>query len=130
MAERYGAITSSLSLAALQSVRRNAADAAFEAFTPAVFGTAEADRIESGDSPYNVVATDEVIFCDTDGGAIIVNFPAGAAGRRLKVANCGSNGNAVTLNANGAETIHDEASQTLYDGEVLDLNFDTTEGWW
>lgn len=87
-------------------------------------------RVTSAGSPYAVLATDEVILADTDGGAIVVNLPAGVDGKHYKVVNCGGAGNDVTLNANGAETVRGLAAQTLHDGEVLDMHFETTEGWW
>jgi len=87
-------------------------------------------RLVVGDSPYTVLATDEVIYADTDGGALTVNLPAGVDGAHYVVINCGSAANTVTLNPNGAEKICGEVSQTLYDGEVLDIHFETTDGWY
>ena len=87
-------------------------------------------RLTVAASPYTVLATDAVIFADTDGGAIVVNLPAGIDGTYYKIVNCGTSSHDVTLNANGAETIAGDAAQTLYDGEVLDLHFEPTEGWY
>jgi len=81
-------------------------------------------------SPYNVLVADEVIFVDTDGGAITVNLPAGAEGAHYKIINCGTSGNNVTVDGNGAETVYGLATQTLNDGDVLDIHYNATEGWW
>ena len=81
-------------------------------------------------SPYNVLAADHVIFVDTDGGAITVNLPAGIEGTNYRVINSGTSGNAVVLTPNGAEQLFKDAAATnLYDGEVADIVYNTTEGW-
>jgi hypothetical protein len=82
-------------------------------------------------SPYTILDTDEVVDLDTDGGAITANLPAGVDGTHYKVSNCGSSGNNVTLTPNGAETLFGSASATiLYDGEIADIHFKTSKGWW
>lgn len=81
-------------------------------------------------SPYNVLVTDNVVFVDTDGGAITVNLPAGVEGTHYKIINCGSSTNNVTIDGNGAETVYGGATKTLADGEVVALNYNATEGWW
>jgi len=91
---------------------------------------ANTTRITDADSAYAVLATDEVIFCDTDGGAIIANLPAGIEGTHYKLINAGSSGNDLTLNGNGAETIWGDLAFTLIDGDVIDLHYNATEGWW
>lgn len=93
-------------------------------------GTTNTVRITNADTPYTALATDEVIFADTDGGAITVNFPAGVEGKHYKVANCGSSGNDVTVDGNAAETVYGAATQTLSDGEVIEVHFNATENWW
>jgi hypothetical protein len=90
----------------------------------------DATRITDGDSPYTVELGDVNLFCDTDGGAITVNLAVGTLGRFVRIINCGSSGNAVTVTPNGAETIRGLASVTLNDGDVLILCYETTEGWW
>lgn len=84
-------------------------------------------------SPYAVLATDEVIVVDTDGGAITVNLPAGVDGTHYKIVNVGSAGNAVTVDPNGTEQLYGGGAGvafTLYDGENIDIHYESTEGWW
>lgn len=87
-------------------------------------------RLVSTDSPYTVLSTDEVIFCDTDAGAITVNLPAGLSGVHYKVINCGSSGNSVTVDGNSTETVSGSLTQGVNDGENIDLHYDSTEGWY
>lgn len=87
-------------------------------------------RILVGDSPYDALAADQVIFCQTDGGAITVNLPAGIEGTNYKIINCGSSGNDVTIDGDAAETVIGDLTQTLADGEVLELHYNAIEGWW
>jgi hypothetical protein len=88
-------------------------------------------RITNADSPYTILATDDVIFCDTDGGAITANLPVGVNGTTYRIINCGSSGNDVTVTPNGAELLTGvNASRTLSDSSVIILTFETTEGWW
>lgn len=88
-------------------------------------------RVTSG--PYTVLATDEVIYCDTDGGAFTANLPAGVEGTHYKLINCGSSGNALTVDPNGTEQLFGNGAgvaTTLLDGDVIDINYNATEGWW
>jgi hypothetical protein len=71
-----------------------------------------------------------VIFADTDGGAFAITLPAGVEGTHYKIINCGSAGLNVTITPDGTEKVCGDSSQILYDGEVLDLHFNSTEGWW
>ena len=90
-------------------------------------------RIDDTDSPYAMLSTDLVIFCDTDGGAIEVDLEAGIDGRHCKLINCGSSGNDLTVDPNGTEELYGEGAgvaSTLDDGEVIDIHFDSTEGWY
>ena len=73
-----------------------------------------------------------ILFCDTDGGAITVNMYAGVSGRHHKIINCGTSGNLLTVDPNGTEQIYASGAGTavtLIDGEVIDIHFDETEGW-
>ena len=88
-------------------------------------------RIINTDSPYNILATDHVIFADTNGGAITINLPAGIDGRHYKIINVGSSGNDITLVPDGSDKIFGvNANQTLHDAEIFNLDFETIEGWW
>jgi len=91
---------------------------------------ANTTRIDHTASPYSVDNGDAVLFCDTDGGAITANLPAGTEGAHHKIINCGSSGNDVTVEGDGAETVYGAANQTLADGEVIDIHYNATEGWW
>lgn len=82
-------------------------------------------------SPYNVAATDHIVFVDTDSANITVNLPAGEGGRHLRFINTGSSTNIVTLVPNGAELlVGNNANFTLNDAEILNVYYESTEGWW
>jgi len=79
---------------------------------------------------YTVLATDETIYCNTDGGAFTVTLPAGILGTTYRIINVGSASNDVTLSPNGAEKVNGASSELIRDSESLELTFETTEGWW
>jgi len=87
-------------------------------------------HIDDGDNPYTALSSDEVVFCDTDGGAITVNLPAGVEGTHYKIINCGTSGSDITVDGNSTELVYGELTQTLRDGDVLDLNFSAVQGWY
>jgi hypothetical protein len=90
-------------------------------------------RITSADTPYAVLFTDVIIFCDTDGGAIEIDLQAGVNGRGLQIQNVGSSGNDVTVDPNGTEQIFNGGagvSFTMYDSEGITIHYNSTEGWW
>lgn len=88
-------------------------------------------RLVAADSPYTATLYDEVIFCDTDTGPITVNLPAGKNGLGYRIINCGSSGNDVSVVPDGSELIDGiNGSKTLSDGSVVDLCYESTEGWW
>ena len=88
-------------------------------------------RIINTASPYTVDINDREIFADTDAGAITINLPVGVDGRNLRIINCGSSGNDVTIVPNGAELLTGaNASRTLSDNSIISLTNETTEGWW
>lgn len=79
---------------------------------------------------YTIVANDENVFCDTDGGAFTATLPAGVDGTHYKVMNCGTSAELLTVAPDGSELLIGENSNfTLNDGEALDLVYETTEGW-
>jgi len=81
-------------------------------------------------SSQTALVTDEVLFCDTDGGAWTLTLPAGVEGTHYKIINCGSGGYDLTVDGDSAETIYGETTQDLADGEVIDIHYNATEGWW
>jgi hypothetical protein len=81
-------------------------------------------------TPYNILATDEIIVVDTDAVARTTNLPAGVDGTHYSISNTGTSGNQVTISPNGAELLLGvNANFLLSDGESLDLYYETTEGW-
>jgi parallel beta-helix repeat protein len=82
-------------------------------------------------TPDTVTAADQQIFVDTDSLAITVNLPAGINGTVYKIVNCGSSGRTVTVVPNGANLLFgSNTSEILYDGEIIEISYETTEGWW
>ncbi len=84
-------------------------------------------------SPYTVLAQDNVIIVDTDGGAITVNLPAGVDGTHYRITNVGTAANDVTVDPNGTEQLFGGGagvSFALIDGETINIYFETTENWW
>jgi hypothetical protein len=61
------------------------------------------------------IAGDSTLLCDASGGAITVNLPSAASstGRVLVVKKIDSSGNAVTIDANGGETIDGATTQAI-----------------
>lgn len=89
----------------------------------------ETIRITNADSPYTITDTGINLVCNTSGGAITVNYPAGEQGILIRVVNVSSAGHSVTVNGSGAEKIKGSASQVITDGQVLETRFDSAEGW-
>lgn len=84
-------------------------------------------------SPYTVLATDNIIIVDTDGGAITVNLPAGIDGTHYRITNVGTAANDITVDPNGTEQLFGGGagvSFALVDGETINIYFETTENWW
>ena len=85
-----------------------------------------------GDSPYTVLPNDHIINCDSDGGAIEIDYPAGTSGRELTIKGVGASGNDCTLDPNGAEEIFAGGAGVafvMHDGEVFDTHYNLTKGW-
>lgn len=88
-------------------------------------------RKVAGQSPYAIRASDDVIFLNTDAGAVVGNLPAGAEGTTYKIINSGTSGNNVTVNPNGAELlIGANSAYTLVDGTTLLITYNATDGWY
>jgi len=77
---------------------------------------------------YTILATDEIIYCDTDSGAFTVTLPTGIDGTHYRILNIGTSGNNVTL-ASSEKIYGSTSNETIMDLENFDLNFETTEGW-
>jgi hypothetical protein len=86
--------------------------------------------IDHTDSPYTATADDIVIYGDTDGGAITINYPAGVEGKYYKIINVGTSGNDITVDGNGSETVYGAATFAVVDGDVLETHFNATHYWW
>lgn len=69
----------------------------------------------STESPYTALATDYLIRCNCTDGAITVNLPAASTstGLLLIIKKTDSSINAVTIDANGAETIDGATTQSI-----------------
>ena len=89
----------------------------------------ETVRITFSDSPYTIPDPGVNMVCDTDAGAIVVNYPVGVQGAPIRVVNVGRSAHNVTLNGNGTELIDKAASKVLADAAVYDSRFDAIEGW-
>lgn len=87
-------------------------------------------RITNSDSPYTLASNIKNLVCYTDGGAITVNIEAGVQNTVHRYVNVGVSGNDVTINPDGSEKIGGGSSFTLYDNEILNTIYDSTEGWW
>jgi len=87
-------------------------------------------RITVADSPYTVLGVDYQIYADTDTGAIIINLPSGTDGKKYCIRNCGGSGLNLTINPYGAELILGaNIPLIMIDGEVIDITYQPTEGW-
>jgi len=96
-----------------------------------IVAPAAVSRKVPADSPYTITGTWEILFCDTDTGAITINLKAGATGDQVTIINCGTAGNDVTVAPNTTELIDGvNASKALGDKGRIDLVYETTEGWW
>jgi hypothetical protein len=82
-------------------------------------------------STYPIVVTDRVVLANTDAGTFIATLPVGAQGQSLRIVNTGTSGILLTVAPNGAELLFGvSANFTLFDGEALELVYDTTDGWY
>ena len=80
---------------------------------------------------YTPVADDIYIFCNTDDGEFEITFPSGTEGRHIKIMNTGSND--LILTPYSGEQIWgngEDVSVTLKPGDIINLHYELTEGWW
>jgi len=91
-------------------------------------------RLAVGNSPYDILVTQEIIFYNTDGGDSIVHLPILDDGTHYKIINTGSSGNDLTVKAfdeaDGTNKIFGANFIVLLDGENVDIHAQETEGWW
>lgn len=96
--------------------------------------TTKGGRIESTTrvtTTYQILVSDRNVFCDTDSAGFTATLPVGVDGQRIKVINCGTSGNTLTLAPNGTELLQGANSSVgLTDGQTLDLTYEATEGWY
>ena len=79
---------------------------------------------------YTIASEDGTIFADTTSNDITLDLPAGQNGEVHMIVHSAKTGNKVYLVPNGTEEIYGEnETVTLYNREVLDLQFQTEEGW-
>lgn len=84
------------------------------------------------DSPFTPLVTDGVILCDCTGGAITINLPplADTIGTVLAIKKVDVSANAVTIDADGSETIDFTTTKTLAArGDRTRQYPDPTYGW-
>jgi len=79
---------------------------------------------------YQILTSENVIFANTDAGDYTVTLPVGVANQSLKIINCGTSSNTLTVDGSGTEKVYGELTQALSDGDVIDLNYDAVEGWY
>ena len=88
--------------------------------------------ITAANSPYTITDVDQVLFCNTNAGAITATLPAGTDRRWIRLINVGSAGNDVTLNPDGTELLNGvNSSETISDEEILIEVYESSlTGWW
>jgi len=80
---------------------------------------------------YTILVTDYIVLGNTDGGAFTETLPAGVQNQTFRIINSGSSGNNLTLAPDGSEhLIGVNSNFVLTDGEVLEITYDTTDGWY
>ena len=77
---------------------------------------------------YQALVTDHIILANTDGGAYTLTMPAGVEGQHIRITNTGTN--ILTVTGSGAETVMGETSQEMFEGDTMNMYYNTTEGWY
>jgi hypothetical protein len=78
---------------------------------------------------YQILATDDRIFCDTDSAGFTATLPASPTdGQTHRIINAGSN--TLIIGRNSETIVGSALDVTLNAGDVIILTFETTEGWW
>ncbi|MCP4937331.1 MAG: hypothetical protein GY927_24760 [bacterium] len=77
-----------------------------------------------------ILATDDVVFANTDSAAWTATLPAGVEGQTFKIINSGSSGNTLTIEPDGSEDLLGMNSGfTLADRETLVITYNSNDGW-
>lgn len=79
-------------------------------------------------TPYTVATADDILLCNTSGGAITVTLPPAGRGRRLTILRI-TGANNVTVNPSGSDTIDGAASATVT-ASYTPLRLKATSGGW
>ena len=80
---------------------------------------------------YQILVTDHIMFCNTDGSSWTATLPVGVEGQTLKIINSGSAGETLTLAPNGAEhLIGANSNITIADSETVEITYNATDGWY
>lgn len=87
-------------------------------------------NVTTADSPFLVNDVDQQYRFDTDLGDILVVLNKGVDGRTYRMTNVGTSGNKANINPIFGEKLFGAADENLYNGETLDMTFETEEGWW
>ena len=86
-------------------------------FTPIGSTSSHRALIDSTDSPYSVLSTDQYLIVDATGGDVTINLPAvsavGSDARSLSIKRIDGSLNTVVLEANGSETIDGDTTYTF-----------------
>jgi hypothetical protein len=89
-------------------------------------------ELDSGDSPYTVLATDFVLLVDASGGDVTVSLPAASAGsgRWLEVKKIDASANKVIVDAAGADLIDGDATlELVFEDEAVPIVSDGGTDW-
>lgn len=96
-----------------------------------ITGLIKTNLIDGNDTPYQLLSSDNVLFCDTDNKAMTVLLPLGVDGKEYRIVNTGSTAKDVTLLPKDLELLLGlNSSVALTPGDVLIIVFRTKTGWW
>ena len=68
---------------------------------------------------------DDIVFCN---GTFTIDLPAGIEGTHYRIINAGAG--TISVDGNGSEQVRGGATATVLTGEIIDLHYNATEGWW
>jgi hypothetical protein len=80
---------------------------------------------------YTILASDYIIFGNTDSAGFTITLPEGVEGQTYKMINSGSSANNLTIAPDGAEhLIGANSNFVLFDGEALKVTYNKDDGWY